>query len=222
MKVLEIKNINKSFNERKVLSNFSLNIEEGEIVSIIGPSGVGKSTLLRCINGLEKIDSGEILINNKSLKRKKDKISKEANLEVGLVFQDYNLFPQYSVIKNITLPLTTVLKIEKEEATKQAEELLKKMNLLEKRYSYPYELSGGERQRVAIARAVARALCMDPEVLLFDEPTSALDPKLVMQVSKTIKDLANIGKAIIIVTHDISFAEQISDRIIEVKLEFVK
>ncbi len=218
MKVLEIKNINKSFNERKVLSNFSLNIEEGEIVSIIGPSGVGKSTLLRCINGLEKIDSGEILINNKSLKRKKDKISKEANLEVGLVFQDYNLFPQYSVIKNITLPLTTVLKIEKEEATKQAEELLKKMNLLEKRYSYPYELSGGERQRVAIARAIAT----NPKIICFDEPTSALDPKLVMQVSKTIKDLANIGKAIIIVTHDISFAEQISDRIIEVKLEFVK
>ena len=172
MKVLEIKNINKSFNERKVLSNFSLNMEEGEIISIIGPSGVGKSTLLRCINGLEKIDSGEILINNKSLKRKKDKISKEANLEVGLVFQDYNLFPQYSVIKNITLPLTTVLKIEKEEATKQAEELLKKMNLLEKRYSYPYELSGGERQRVAIARAVAT----NPKIICFDEPTSALDP----------------------------------------------
>ena len=122
------------------------------------------------------------------------------------------------MIKNITLPLTTVLKIEKEEATKQAEELLKKMNLLEKRYSYPYELSGGERQRVAIARAVAT----NPKIICFDEPTSALDPKLVMQVSKTIKELANIGKAIIIVTHDISFAEQISDRIIEVKLEFVK
>lgn len=213
MKVLEIKNINKSFNERKVLSNFSLNMEEAEIVSIIGPSGVGKSTLLRCINGLEKIDSGEILINNKSLKRKKDKISKETNLEVGLVFQDYNLFPQYSVIKNITLPLTTVLKIEKEEATKQAEELLKKMNLLEKRYSYPYELSGGERQRVAIARVIAT----NPKIICFDEPTSALDPKLVMQVSKIIKDLANISKTIIIVTHDISFAEQISDRIIELR-----
>ena len=210
MKVLEIKNINKSFNERKVLSNFSLNIEEGEIVSIIGPSGVGKSTLLRCING---IDSGEILINNKSLKRKKDKISKEANLEVGLVFQDYNLFPQYSVIKNITLPLTAVLKIKKEEATKQAEELLEKMNLLEKRDSYPYELSGGEKQRVAIARAIAT----NPIIICFDEPTSALDPKLVIQVSKIIKDLANIGKAIIIVTHDISFAEQTSDRIIEVR-----
>lgn len=213
MKVLEIKDINKSFNERKVLSNFSLNMEEGEIVSIIGPSGVGKSTLLRCINGLEKIDSGEILINNKSLKRKKDKISKETNLEVGLVFQDYNLFPQYSVIKNITLPLTAVLKIKKEEARKQAEELLKKMNLLEKRDSYPYELSGGEKQRVAIARVIVT----NPKIICFDEPTSALDPKLVMQVSKIIKDLANIDKTIIIVTHDISFAEQISDRIIELR-----
>lgn len=212
MKVLEIKNISKSFNKREVLNNFSLNVKEGEIVSIIGPSGAGKSTLLRCINGLEKIDSGEILISNKSLKRKKDKIQKLINLEVGLVFQDYNLFPQYSVLKNVTLPLTTVLKIKKEEAIKETEKLLKKMNLLEKRDSYPYELSGGEKQRVAIARAIA----INPKIICFDEPTSALDPKLVMQVSAIIKDLANIGKAIIIVTHDINFAEQISDRIIEV------
>ena len=212
MKVLEIKNISKSFNKREVLNNFSLNVKEGEIVSIIGPSGAGKSTLLRCINGLEKIDSGEILINNESLKRKKDKIQKLINLEVGLVFQDYNLFPQYSVLKNVTLPLTTVLKIKKEEAIKEAEKLLKRMNLLEKRDSYPYELSGGEKQRVAIARAIAT----NPKIICFDEPTSALDPKLVMQVSAIIKDLANIGKAIIIVTHDINFAEQISDRIIEV------
>ena len=212
MKVLEIKNISKSFNKREVLNNFSLNVKEGEIVSIIGPSGAGKSTLLRCINGLEKIDSGEILISNKSLKRKKDKIQKQINLEVGLVFQDYSLFPQYSVLKNVTLPLTTVLKIKKEEAIKETEKLLKKMNLLEKRDSYPYELSGGEKQRVAIARAIAT----NPKIICFDEPTSALDPKLVMQVSAIIKDLANIGKAIIIVTHDINFAEQISDRIIEV------
>lgn len=213
MKVLEVKNISKTFNKNKVLNNFSLNAEEGEIISIIGPSGVGKSTLLRCINGLEKIDSGEILINNKSLKRKKDKISKEANLEIGLVFQDYNLFPQYSVIKNITLPLTEVLKIDKKEAVIKAKELLKKMDLLSKQNAYPFELSGGEKQRVAIARAIAT----NPKIICFDEPTSALDPKLVEQVFKIIKELAKTGKTIIIVTHDIQFAKQISDRIVEIK-----
>lgn len=213
MKVLEVKNISKTFNKNKVLNNFSLNAEEGEIISIIGPSGVGKSTLLRCINGLEKIDSGEILINNKSLKRKKDKISKQANLEIGLVFQDYNLFPQYSVIKNITLPLTEVLKIDKKEALIKAKELLKKMDLLSKQNAYPFELSGGEKQRVAIARAIAT----NPKIICFDEPTSALDPKLVKQIFEIIKELAKTGKTIIIVTHDIPFAKQISDRIVEIK-----
>lgn len=213
MKVLEVKNISKTFNENKVLNKFSLSAEEGEIISIIGPSGVGKSTLLRCINGLEKIDSGEILINNKSLKRKKDKISKQANLEIGLVFQDYNLFPQYSVIKNITLPLTEVLKIDKKEAIIKAKELLEKMDLLSKQNSYPFELSGGEKQRVAIARAIAT----NPKIICFDEPTSALDPKLVKQIFKIIKELAKTGKTIIIVTHDIPFAKQISDRIVEIK-----
>lgn len=215
MKVLEVINISKTFNKNKVLNNFSLNAEEGEIISIIGPSGVGKSTLLRCINGLEKIDSGEILINNKSLKRKKDKISKQANLEIGLVFQDYNLFPQYSVIKNITLPLTEVLKIDKKEALIKAKELLKKMDLLSKQNAYPFELSGGEKQRVAIARAIAT----NPKIICFDEPTSALDPKLVEQVFKIIKELAKTGKTIIIVTHDIQFAKQISNRIVEIKEE---
>lgn len=213
MKVLEVKNISKTFNKNKVLNNFSLNAEEGEIISIIGPSGVGKSTLLRCINGLEKIDIGEILINNKSLKRKKDKISKQANLEIGLVFQDYNLFPQYSVIKNITLPLTEVLKIDKKEALIKAKELLKKMDLLSKQNAYPFELSGGEKQRVAIARAIAT----NPKIICFDEPTSALDPKLVKQIFKIIKELAKTGKTIIIVTHDIQFAKQISNRIVEIK-----
>lgn len=214
MKVLEVKNISKTFNKNKVLNNFSLNAEE-EIISIIGPSGVGKSTLLRCINGLEKIDSGEILINNKSLKRKKDKISKQSNLEIGLVFQDYNLFPQYSVIKNITLPLTEVLKIDKKEALIKAKELLKKMDLLSKQNAYPFELSGGEKQRVAIARAIAT----NPKIICFDEPTSALDPKLVKQIFEIIKELAKTGKTIIIVTHDIQFAKQISNRIVEIKEE---
>jgi len=212
MKILEIKEISKSFNKIKILDKFSLNVEEGEIVSIIGPSGIGKSTLLRCINGLEKIDSGEIIINNSKIK---NKISKQINLDVGLVFQDYNLFPQYSVIENITLTLTKVLKIKKQEAIEKAKELLLQMDLLDKIDSYPYELSGGEKQRLAIARTLAT----NPKIICFDEPTSALDPKLVKQVFKIIKELANKGKAILIVTHDIKFANDISNRVIEIKKE---
>lgn len=210
MKILEIKEISKSFNKIKILEGFSLNVEEGEIVSIIGPSGIGKSTLLRCINGLEKTDSGEIIINNSKIK---NKISKQINLDVGLVFQDYNLFPQYSVIENITLTLTKVLKMNKQMANEQAKELLLQMDLLDKVNSYPYELSGGEKQRLAIARTLAT----NPKIICFDEPTSALDPKLVKQVFKNIKELANKGKAILIVTHDIKFANDISNRVIEIK-----
>jgi len=210
MKILEIKEISKSFNKIKILDKFSLDVEEGEIASIIGPSGIGKSTLLRCINGLEKIDSGEIIINNSKIK---NKISKQINLDVGLVFQDYNLFPQYSVIENITLTLTKVLKIKKQEAIEKAKELLLQMDLLDKIDSYPYELSGGEKQRLAIARTLAT----NPKIICFDEPTSALDPKLVKQVFKIIKKLANKGKAILIVTHDIKFANDISNRVIEIK-----
>lgn len=210
MKILEIKEISKSFSKIKILDKFSLNVEEGEIVSIIGPSGIGKSTLLRCINGLEKIDSGEIKINNSIIK---NRISKQTNLDVGLVFQDYNLFPQYSVIENVTLTLTKVLKMKKQEAIEKAKELLLQMDLLDKINSYPYELSGGEKQRLAIARTLAT----NPKIICFDEPTSALDPKLVKQVFKIIKELANKGKAILIVTHDIKFANDISNRVIEIK-----
>ncbi len=208
MKVLELKNICKSYNKIKVLDNFSLEVNVGEIISIIGPSGIGKTTLLRCINGLEKIDSGEIIINGSKIK---NKISKETNLEVGLVFQYYNLFPQYSVLKNVTLPLTQVLKINKQEAVIKAKELLKKMKLLKKINSYPFELSGGEKQRVAIARTLAT----DPKIICFDEPTSALDIKLIKQFGTTIKKLAYDKKTIIIVTHDLKFANEISDKIIE-------
>lgn len=215
MKILEIKEISKSFNKIKILDKFSLNVEEGEIVSIIGPSGIGKSTLLRCINGLEKIDSGEIIINNSKIK---NKISKQINLDVGLVFQDYNLFPQYSVIENVTLTLTKVLKMKKQEAIEKAKELLIQMDLLDKINSYPYELSGGEKQRLAIARTLAT----NPKIICFDEPTSALDPKLVKQVFKIIKELANKGKAILIVTHDIKFANDISNRGIEIKKDKFK
>ncbi len=210
MSVLEINKLNKSFKGKPVLKNFSLKIDEGEIVAIIGQSGIGKSTLLRCINGLEKIDSGEIIICNRCLKRK---MQKDLKLESGLIFQDYNLFPQYTVIQNIILPLVVAKKIKKKEAVIIAKELLEELKLEDKELSYPYELSGGERQRVAIARAIA----VNPKIICFDEPTSALDPKLVKQVFKIIKELANKGKAIIIVTHDISFGEKIADRVIEIK-----
>lgn len=209
MKILEINKISKSFNKVKILDKFSLTVNSGEIVSIIGPSGVGKSTLLRCINGLEKVDSGEIIINCNSLK---NKFSRQMNLDVGLVFQDYNLFPQYSVLENITLTLTKVLKIKKDEAKMKAKDLLKEINLLEKIDAYPYQLSGGEKQRLAIARTLAT----NPKVICFDEPTSALDPKLVKQVFKIIKKLASEGRAILIVTHDIKFANEISDIVVNI------
>ena len=174
MNVLEVKNVSKSYNNKKVLDNFSLAVKKGEIISIIGPSGAGKSTLLRCINGLETLEKGKIIIN---IKVNKKNISKQANLEIGLIFQDYNLFPQYTVLQNITLPLTKILRKSKAEAVSQAKTILAKLSLQDKENSYPYELSGGEKQRVAIARAIAT----NPKILCLDEPTSALDPKLVKQ-----------------------------------------
>lgn len=210
MKVLEIKNISKSFNNRTILKDFSLDVSQGEIVSIIGDSGAGKSTLLRCINALEMIDSGEIIINNNAISKKN---LKQARLDVGMVFQDYNLFPNYSVLKNVTLPLTRVLNVNNQEAEIKARELLIQMNLLKRCDAYPYQLSGGEKQRLAIARTLAT----NPKVICFDEPTSALDPKLVKQIFKIIKELADSGKAILIVTHDIKFANEISNKIIELE-----
>ena len=210
MKILEIKNLSKSFNNKNVLNNFSLEVNKGEIVSIIGPSGAGKSTLLRCICGLEKIEIGEIIINENRLSQK---ILKSSNLSVGMVFQDYNLFPQYSVLKNITLTLTKVLKIDRKEADLIAKKLLLQMNLLDKINSYPYQLSGGEKQRLAIARTLA----INPKIICFDEPTSALDPKLVRNIFEIIKKLSNEGTTILIVTHDIKFANNISNKIINLK-----
>ena len=194
MKLFEMKHIKKSFGALDVLRDISLEVEKGEVLSIIGPSGSGKSTLLRCATGLEIPDGGEIIKNGK----------------IGLVFQNFNLFPHFSVIKNITDAPIKVQKRDKKEVYAQARELLKKMGLSDKENYYPYQLSGGQQQRVSIARA----LCMNPDILFFDEPTSALDPELTGEILKVIKDLAAEYITMVIVTHEMSFARDISDRII--------
>ena len=222
MKILEIKNVSKSFKRTKVLNNFSLNINEGEVVGITGPSGVGKSTLLRIINGLEGIENGNISINGQSLIREyrrnkaiysNKKILKEMNLNTGMVFQDFNLFPHLSVIQNIMLPLKRVLKMNKEVAKEKAMKLLEKMNLEEKAYNYPYELSGGQKQRVAIART----LSLNPKILCFDEPTSSLDEELTYEIVKIIKKLREENITIIVVSHEMEFTKAVSDRIIKIE-----
>lgn len=194
MKLFEMKHIKKSFGALDVLRDISLEVEKGEVLSIIGPSGSGKSTLLRCATGLEIPDGGKIIKNGK----------------IGLVFQNFNLFPHFSVIKNITDAPIKVQKRDKKEVYVQARELLKKMGLSDKENYYPYQLSGGQQQRVSIARA----LCMNPDILFFDEPTSALDPELTGEILKVIKDLAAEHITMVIVTHEMSFARDISDRII--------
>ena len=194
MKLFEMKHIKKSFGALDVLRDISLEVDKGEVLSIIGPSGSGKSTLLRCATGLETPDGGEIIKNGK----------------IGLVFQNFNLFPHFSVIKNITDAPIKVQKRDKKEVYAQARELLKKMGLSDKENYYPYQLSGGQQQRVSIARA----LCMNPDILFFDEPTSALDPELTGEILKVIKDLAAEHITMVIVTHEMSFARDISDRII--------
>ena len=194
MKLFEMKHIKKNFGALDVLRDISLEVDQGEVLSIIGASGSGKSTLLRCATGLETPDNGEIIKNGK----------------IGLVFQNFNLFPHFSVIKNIVDAPIKVQKRDKKEVYAQARELLKKMGLSDKESYYPYQLSGGQQQRVSIARA----LCMNPDILFFDEPTSALDPELTGEILKVIKDLAAEHITMVIVTHEMSFARDISDRII--------
>ena len=194
MKLFEMKHIKKSFDGLEVLKDISLDVEEGEVLSIIGPSGSGKSTILRCATGLGTPDSGEIIKNG----------------DVGLVFQQFNLFPHFSVLKNIVDAPLKVQKRKKDEVYAQARSLLKKMGLADKEKAYPFQLSGGQQQRVSIARA----LCMNPKILFFDEPTSALDPELTGEILKVIKDLAQEHITMVIVTHEMNFARDISDRII--------
>ena len=218
MALLEMTNIKKSFDGMEVLKNISLSVNEGEIVSIIGPSGSGKSTLLRCATMLETIDDGVItylgkkaawIENGKPVFPKKQEL-KQIQSSFGLVFQNFNLFPHYSVMKNITDAPMHIQKRSKEEVYKEARELLAKMGLSDKEDAYPFQLSGGQCQRVAIARALA----LNPKILFFDEPTSALDPELTGEVLKVIRSLADLDITMVIVTHEMEFAKNISDRII--------
>lgn len=237
MSYLEIKNLTKKYGETEVLKGIDLNMEKGEVVSVIGSSGSGKTTLLRCINFLEFPDTGKMVLNGTTLLNCDEKIKygynelREKRLNFGLVFQSFNLFPQYSVFENIVLAPELLLKerynefkktekdktvrmefikSEKAKITAEAEDLLKKTGLSEKRNSYPCELSGGQCQRVAIARALA----LKPRILCFDEPTSALDPELTGEVLNVIKSLKDENRTMIIVTHEMGFAKNISDRVV--------
>lgn len=218
MNLLDMNHIQKSFDGLEVLKDISVSVKEGEILSIIGPSGSGKSTLLRCAAMLEKIDGGEIVYLGEkaaSVKNGKEQYVKGEEMKkirsyFGMVFQNFNLFPHYSVIKNITDAPIHVQKRNKEEVYKEARELLKKMGLEDKENAYPCQLSGGQCQRVAIARALA----LNPKILFFDEPTSALDPELTGEVLKVIRSLADLQITMVIVTHEMAFAREISDRVI--------
>lgn len=208
--MLQVKNLNKYFGDNKVLNNISFEVNAGEVCVILGKSGVGKTTILRCINGLETFNDGEIIVDNYIMKDKSH-ISKNRD-KIGMVFQNFNLFPHMSVLENIISAPINVLKKSKEDAIKQGKEILKMVDLEDKINAYPYELSGGQCQRVAIARACA----LTPKVLCFDEPTSALDVNSIEKVSKIIRDLKAKGMAILIITHDIGFANDINDKIIKI------
>ncbi|HIW21171.1 MAG TPA: amino acid ABC transporter ATP-binding protein [Candidatus Dorea intestinavium] len=206
--LIQVKNLNKSFGKLAVLKDINEEIYEGEVVSIIGPSGSGKSTLLRCLNLLERPTSGKVIFKGLDLAGKKIKVNKHRQ-RIGMVFQQFNVFPHLTVLENITLAPILEKGIPKIEAEKEAAKLLERVNLADKINEYPTRLSGGQKQRLAIVRALA----MQPKVMLFDEPTSALDPEMVKEVLEVIKDLAKSGMTIVIVTHEMSFAKEISDRV---------
>ncbi|MDD3367442.1 MAG: amino acid ABC transporter ATP-binding protein [Lachnospiraceae bacterium] len=219
MKLLEINHLKKEFDGLGVIKDISLSVEQGEVISIIGPSGSGKSTLLRCATMLENMDGGELIYHGEKAAWENEKGGctyapkndlKRIRKYFGLVFQNFNLFPHYSVLKNIIDAPMSVDKISKKEAMERAEKLLAQLGLTDKKDAYPYQLSGGQQQRVSIARALA----LQPEILFFDEPTSALDPELTGEVLKVIKELAKEHMTMIIVTHEMQFAREVSDRII--------
>lgn len=216
--LLKAENIKKKFDKESVLEDISLEVQEGEVVVIIGPSGSGKSTLLRCLTQLEQVDGGRIEIDGKQMV---DTVNEKAVytdsknlhellLDVGLVFQNFNLFPHYSVLRNIVDAQVKVLKRNKKESTAIAMDLLAKMNLSDRGDAYPCELSGGQQQRIAIARALA----LNPKILFFDEPTSALDPELTGEILKVIRNLAKENMTMVIVTHEMAFAREVADRVV--------
>ena len=226
MSILEVTNLKKSFGKNEVLKGISLSLEEGQVMSVIGSSGSGKTTLLRCINFLETADSGKIVVDGDVIfdgndkKKLKEKETREKQLKIGLVFQQFNLFPQYNVLDNVTLAVKLKAKERPDykqnkkqilaEIDEKALKLLADMGLSEKIHNYPCELSGGQQQRVSIARAMA----LEPKILFFDEPTSALDPELTGEILKVIRELADKNMTMVIVTHEMTFAKEVSDYIV--------
>ena len=207
MSMIEVKGLRKSFGELEVLKGIDQNVEEGEVLCIVGPSGSGKSTMLRCINRLEEPTGGEIFIDGELITEKNlDRI----RTKMGMVFQQFNLFPHMSVLDNLTCGPINVKGVDKADAEEKAMNLLARVGLAEKAAQFPRNLSGGQQQRVAIARALA----MDPEVMLFDEPTSALDPEMVGEVLDVMKALAKVGMTMIVVTHEMGFAKEVADKVI--------
>lgn len=206
--VIKARGISKRFDKLEVLKNISLDVEEGEVLCIIGPSGSGKSTLLRCLNRLEEIQSGSIMILGEDIVNARNINKLREN--IGMVFQSFNLFPNYTVLENMMLAPLELKKMKRKEAEEKAAALLKKVGLEDKKDVYPHTLSGGQKQRVAIARALE----MNPKILLFDEPTSALDPEMVEEVLKVMKDLAQEGMTMVIVTHEMGFARDVADRVL--------
>ncbi|MBE7045506.1 MAG: amino acid ABC transporter ATP-binding protein [Ruminococcaceae bacterium] len=206
--MIQVKNLHKSFGKLQVLCGIDEHIKKGEKVVVIGPSGSGKSTFLRCLNLLETPTEGEIWIDGEMINGPRVNVN-QIREKMGMVFQQFNLFPHLTIIDNITLAPIKVKKMSKQDAEKKAEELLKRVGLLDKRDAYPAQLSGGQQQRIAIARALA----MDPEIMLFDEPTSALDPEMVGEVLEVMKDLADAGMTMVVVTHEMGFAREVASRV---------
>lgn len=209
MTMIKVEHLKKSFEKKEVLKDISANVEKGKVISIIGPSGSGKSTFLRCLNVLETPTSGKIIFDGQDLTHISEKELDILREKMGMVFQSFNLFPNMNVVENVKLAPMKVKGVSEEEAEKQALELLDKVGLKDRAKQYPSSLSGGQQQRVAIARALA----MNPEVMLFDEPTSALDPEMVGEVLKTMQDLADSGMTMVIVTHEMGFAREVSDEV---------